>query len=388
MKRPAFLTIALSLATALVACGPLVQGPGGGGADCSHPTPITSDSASGGVTLKKGCYDAADTVEVTGGTLTLEPGVTITFANNRGLRIDTDAALHAVGTKADPIVLKGEQDVSGAWMGVGFFDTKSADNDLEYLTIQNGGSDGWTGAGNSKGALAVYGNSLVKMVSGTITGSTTAGFIADGELDLSDTTVTKNQFPGWSLPIEATHIDGSNHLTGNQHDELRIEEDNAMAFDTTWHKLDVPYDVVAWIEVQSASTFTIDAGVTVKVDNGQRIAVDSQSMLVVNGTASDPVTITGHNDVPGDWQGITIGSPVNEMHYTTVSDGGSETNLDFAEILLDGGLSMDNVTVSKSSGWAISLRGGANLTGCPSVTFSQNAKGDIEGDVVNQTDCP
>ena len=224
---------------------------------------------------------------------------------------------------------------------------------------------------------------------GTITGSPAAGFIASGELDLTNTKVTGNKFPGWAVPVNVGHIDPSNQLTGNTHDELRVDDDNAMGLDSTWHKLDVPYLVAAWIEVGANSTFTLDAGVTVKMANQQYLAVDAGCHFIVNGTAADPVTITGADGVPGDWQGISLQSAGNEIHNATISDAGSEPNLDHAEILLSAAiLTMDHVTVSDSSGWAISLRSGSNLTGCPTVTFTNDAQGNVEGDAATLSDCP
>lgn len=382
------MVIAVFVLGCIVACGP---SPTGHVANCSAPVKITSASVSGGVTLKKDCYVATDNVEVSGGTLTLDPGVVIQFPNHTAFSILASGRLKAVGTAADPIVLEGTAKTPGYWMGLEFTDSKSADNDLEYVTIKNGGSGPWTGDPISAAGLFVHGNSLVKMSHGTIKGSPAAGFIASAELDIDHSTVTANEFPGWVHPVYTGHIDPSNKLTGNTHDEIRIEDSNDMGLDTTWHALDVPYYVMDWFTVSSKSTFTIDPGVTIRMGNNQYIEVTPGSRLVVNGTAAKRVTITGGQDVPGYYEGIQFSSAANEIHYATISDGGSEPNYANAELYLDNSakatLTLDHVTISNSSGWGISVDTDTHLTGCPTVTFSNNAKGNVEGDK-NATDCP
>ena len=55
-------------------------------------------------------------------TLTIEPGVTISFANGVRFLIGSTApgAVHAVGTTAEPITLRGETDTPGGWVGIYF----------------------------------------------------------------------------------------------------------------------------------------------------------------------------------------------------------------------------------------------------------------------------
>lgn len=379
-----------SLTTVFVACGP-ASGP----ADCSAPTKITTDTVSGGVTLAKGCYAADASLEVKGGTLTLKPGVVIQFGNNVEMAVLTDGRLNAVGTDADPIVLEGKNDVAGFWSGLTFMDSKGAANDLEYVTLKNGGgAPHLNGIDNTSGALAVYGNSLVKMAHGTITGSTSAGFGARGELDLTDCTITSNDFPGWVSPNNVPHLGTSSHFTGNTHDQIQVWSSSPidqgfMDKDSTWQVLDVPYHLEAEFTVTSGATFTVDPGVTLAVATGQWIDIDATSKLMVNGTAAKPVTISGYEGVAGSWHGIVIRSPANEIHYTTITDGGASPDFNNAELFLQGAgsVTLDNVTIANSSGWGIGMSTSGSVSGCPSVTFSGNTSGDVWPDVT-QTDCP
>lgn len=115
----------------LAACG----GSGLGGDDTTPDADVPTIDAPPGVTLVTvpGGDIATDThwtadniyilegyVFVTGGTLTIDPGVTVHGKNGSALTITQNAKLHAVGTAAQPIVFTSAlaMPVSGDWGGI------------------------------------------------------------------------------------------------------------------------------------------------------------------------------------------------------------------------------------------------------------------------------
>lgn len=74
-----------------------------------------------GVWTKAGSpYTVTGDIEVPAGqTLSIEPGVTVTFAGHFGLTVGRDATLHAVGVEHDPILFTAIDTVDG-WFGIRF----------------------------------------------------------------------------------------------------------------------------------------------------------------------------------------------------------------------------------------------------------------------------
>ncbi|NJO69433.1 MAG: right-handed parallel beta-helix repeat-containing protein [Bacteroidetes bacterium] len=83
-------------------------------------------------------YLASCEVQVTKGTLTVKPGVTIAFETNAGITVREQGALVAEGTVSKPILFTGKNKARGAWMGI-FFHSNSVLNKLNYTTVEYAG---------------------------------------------------------------------------------------------------------------------------------------------------------------------------------------------------------------------------------------------------------
>lgn len=87
-------------------------------------------------------YRVTDTrVEVRApGKLTLAPGTVMEFASGVRLTFTSGGIANMVGTAAEPIVLKGQEDMPGYWYGLELERTSDPLNVLDYVEIRNGGS--------------------------------------------------------------------------------------------------------------------------------------------------------------------------------------------------------------------------------------------------------
>jgi hypothetical protein len=74
--------------------------------------------------------------------LAIEAGVTFEFAEGKGISTENDGSLSAVGTAEAPITFTGVVQQPGSWKGVAFW-SDSADNLLEHVIIEYGGSAHW-----------------------------------------------------------------------------------------------------------------------------------------------------------------------------------------------------------------------------------------------------
>ena len=98
-------------------------------------------------------------VDVQGGILAPDPGVTLVFDEGSWLDIEGNGVLRAVGTAAEPIVFKGKSEVPGYWDGITFWGSPWQENVLEYVDIRHGGSDG--SLSPAYGAVYLYDSSSV-----------------------------------------------------------------------------------------------------------------------------------------------------------------------------------------------------------------------------------
>ncbi|MDZ7731476.1 MAG: hypothetical protein U5K37_12045 [Natrialbaceae archaeon] len=113
----------------------------------------------------------------------LQPGTTIEFEQDVGMRVHHDGRLIAEGTGEDPIVFTGIEDISGFWQGLYFINSLSTDNSLEHVVIENGGSSRWHGGENSVGNLFLRGGdkaAAVSITQSTIRGSGKYGISMEG----------------------------------------------------------------------------------------------------------------------------------------------------------------------------------------------------------------
>ncbi|MDP2662575.1 MAG: right-handed parallel beta-helix repeat-containing protein, partial [Dehalococcoidia bacterium] len=144
--------------------------------------------------------------------------------------------------------------------------------------------------------------------------------------------------------------------------------------DTTWRLVDSPVQVTTDVTVVGPATLTIEPGVVVRFQQLASLTVDATGRLVANGTASQPITLTGTTQQPGWWDGLSIvgtfASPNNSgaaLNYVTIQYGAAYGNL-YVEYAV---VTMTNSSVGNSSadgvyGW---YGGVAHIT---NTTFTGN----------------
>lgn len=150
---------------------------------------------------------------------------------------------------------------------------------------------------------------------------------------------------------------------------------------TTWTS-GTTYRVTAAIDLDGA-TLTIEPDVRVEFEDDAGLFIrGGSSHLLANGTASDPILMTGTSEVAGHWRGLGFApnSSTHELGYVEMGYGGQAgvtyPNIDgAAAVVLDRDVNVEitNTTIRDSEVFGLYADNGAGLPGFAGNTFSGNA---------------
>jgi hypothetical protein len=129
-------------------------------------------------------------------TLTVEPGVEMTFESNVSLRVFSGSALVADGTSSDPITMTATpgDEQQGWWKGVAFF-SNNADNTLNHVEIRHAGSESITTSIDEAANVALRGT--------------------DTQLDLTNSTITDSGNHGVFCGSSSSNLSASGNSFSN-----------------------------------------------------------------------------------------------------------------------------------------------------------------------------
>jgi hypothetical protein len=197
----------------------------------------------------------------------------------------------------------------------------------------------------------------------------------------------------WLHPDRVGEIDDTSSFSqggvenDGQYVKVTFGNNDAVTTAQTWPALEVPYRVTDRTNIDAP--LTIAAGARLEFDQDVEFIVDDAGTLTLAGTETDRVVLAGSEDLNGYWRGVLIltASASNVFSYATISNGGSPSSLEDANVeLLNGTLTLTgNVDLTNSGGYGIYLTDSA-LSGCPVLTGSSNDD-DLIGSLRSTTDC-
>jgi len=348
-----------------------------------------------------------------GATLTIEPCAEVRMQS--GYSISVKGAIVATGTAAQPIHVLAD-DATKPWGGLLFY---GGTGSLAYTTLENGGDPADP---NVLGMIDVRDTNATARVELLTLDHVTLKTSAQFGLSLrSNATLTKASDaltitgaklgPVRTWPGMAGNIPAGTY-TGNDVDEINVVADDNMNEDTTWHARGVPYRLgngkngndmrVGKSNTGSPRvTFTVEAGVTVKVTPAGRILMSlatpvTTGVLVANGTADKPVVFTSAAATPaaGDWAGLRFDGPeaANHLDYVHVDFAGGPSQAKSFHCDAQGGLNeaedaaillfgqptsafVTNSTLTSSAGYGVGRAWSGDLVDfTPTNTFTAMGK--------------
>lgn len=375
--------VALSSAL-LLACGDPEAGL------CSEPE-VLEGRLSGTVVVGETCSNWIVRNSVTvpeGATLSVLPGVTLTFADDTGLVID-GGTLDAAGTTEKPILFTGATPEAGAWSGVHVYRSNTVRNRLAHVTIEHAGGAKFSPA-SVAAALAVTGvsgvSSKVEVSDSTFRKSAGYGISLNAQAELSG--FVRNRLVENALGAAEAHpasvhgfASGNTYGDGTIASAIFVQDGVLQDRQATFHDVGTPF-VVGTIEAHAGGTLTLEPGAELHVRAGKQLRMVEGTLHAV-GTAEKGIALRGAEQTPGFWVGVLIhasGGP-NAMAHVTISDAGGAKDswaLAAANVALTDDaarLSITDSQLENGAGYGLYVDGNAALTGFEGNTLSGNALG-------------
>ena len=291
-------------------------------------------------------YEVLDTIRVRKDSfITIEPGATFTFAENKGM-VFRRSRLKAVGKKDAPIRWTGTREVEGFWGGIVLRQTDSIDNKLEFVEVSYAGADD-TFDGVQPAAVMFddyHGKSSFAVHKSTFSHSAGYGLYIEEktDLDFAQNTMTKNKKGAMRIhPAVVGMLDAESTYSGNAEDRVHVIGATVEEREATWPAIDVPYEVEETVRFRKGSFLTLAPGTTIEFAEKQGM-VFRRSKFKAEGTADEPILLTGVREAPGFWGGVVFrqtDSIDNILKHVTVEYAGASNAFDGVE---PAGLMFDN----------------------------------------------
>ena len=319
-----------------------------------------------------------------GNTLLFEPRTSLQVAQAEGA-----SSLLLTGTSTNPITLAALEPGSALrWGGVMAGRTTLDDGlVLQHVNISGAGGRFSTGNSDLNAALKVVDTPVLAQsvhidnTQGTGIWLEGTATFADGSTDLSasggDHPIELSLTEVHTLPADAD-------WTGNIIDEIRVDNDSELDTVVTWSNPGVPLYILDEIGIDGTAGeagLTIQEGTQLRMAAGASIFVEGwRAHLRLEGTASAPVTISGHDaEVAGSWHRILARSCADAteprdqvvLSHADLGWGGSDGSSGMVATTNACRVSLANTTLHDSKGYGIS----GDFTEGDSVVYSNNALG-------------
>ncbi len=414
--------VTVALATsALCSCGG-----GGNGATGSCVVPATVAS---NLTLDTSCkvwhvQSGGTSVAGSGSAapvLTIDPGVTVAFAQNAYLQVGVDGpgSIHAVGTSAAPIAFAADapSPSPGYWGAVYLADQAQATSTIAFATFDSaGGAQNTAGPASEAGSLVVNSDTSVYTVllhdltfthngaNGLVMDGFNVGFAAgSGNLTVDDWgtgsqpfVVAANQAVTLPATLEVPAGKGGMvDLVDGAGDHSGFGGTGAWVMQSgTWPSIHLPYLVDGLVPGAGAGaciegpgtgtpvTLTIASPNTLEFNNGGELDVDCRTNGTADLVAQGPLTFTSAGaSAPGSWSGIHFFVTASGLQHSSLTNatvenaGGTLTTCNppvYGAIFVDSSSTIGNPAVP-----------GPTITGCTIQNYPGTGSGIITANISN-----
>lgn len=308
------------------------------------------------------------------GQVSIAAGVIIEVGYGHRIEIEGEKAhLTCSGAAGNPVIFRGTEKSAGHWLGIRFVDANSRKNSFTYTEVHHGGNAEWNSESGASNILVDFNlqNSYLSLQNCVVAESGGVGLIVsndDHSVDITNCDFVNNGLHPVEAPSQVVHdFSSTNSFVGNGKEAVFIlsviDASAAMQF----NKLS---NAGAYYLIPSGLDFsgpcTIEPGVTMKFSSGSYLHVQGENAYLSSiGTESEPIVLTGTENLAGLWNGVEISDCVsakNQLAYTTISYAGGQDlgaaqpanfTLDF--YLSEAKAEVNNCTFSHSAGYGLAV---------------------------------
>jgi len=261
-------------------------------------------------------------------TLTIQPGVTLIFPADTQLSIDGSGTLKAIGTELQPITFTGLEQSVGYWTGIQFTFNNNA-NVMDHTIVEYGGGPG----GNMDANVGVFGvDGRLTMTNSILRHSGKYGFEFYYNIDLTmdNITSTNNVQPGSIYFRDISQLGSNSDYTGNSDDRIVAAYSSSATINTDQRvkNVGIPYYVPYTSSINVYSALSFEPGVEIQLGSGAGFRIDSNASFAAQGTAEEPIILTGAQKEKGYWNGIQYtfsDSEANIIDHAIIEYAGAES---------------------------------------------------------------
>ncbi len=326
--------------------------------------------------------------------LTIQPGVTIQFADGAGLQVNEEGSLTAVGANGNIIYFTSKSGKRSTWKGITVL-SNGGKNMLSYCKIEHGGGTNSfgsanviVGSGTNAGAIEITNSEITASGSNGILvseGSKLVGFVGNN-------IHTNSEFPVSMHITDAMSMDNANQYSknGKEFVQLTGNASSVITKDIMLVKTLEPFLISG--KIVAGNKFCIAAGSRVSMDYAAEVVIDGvagNGSFCAVGTSAQPIFISSIFNGTGIWNTIRFrssNSSNNKIEYCTISGGGSNqgNNDGMVSVVNDNGGSTNivvrNSNIINSAGTGIFIQNtnsAYNNDIISANTFSNNVKGNV-----------
>ena len=268
---------------------------------------------------------SGDVTVAAGVTLTIAPGQVVKWGNGDDLYVD--GTLAALGTSNAPIILTSYEDDSaggdanadgdatvsqaGDWAGLTLSNGSGA-SVLEHVEIRYAGNTNFPEYSSGRRASAIVSSSARLENVSLFDGNGRGLQIGDAAPTLTGLTIAGMYDYAMTMVLASDPSVTGLVAEGNGAEAVYVTA-GTMNASRTWGIAELPYVLSGDLTVAAGVTWTLEAGVTIKLDEKQDLLIGGA--MVVAGTPAAPVTLTSRDDdaVAGDtyhdgWADVAAGA--------------------------------------------------------------------------------
>lgn len=260
------------------------------------------------------------------GDLTIMPGVTVAFEENTAFEIVT-GSIQAKGLADQRIIFRGVTDEPAFWKGI-IIHTNSDLNELEYVTVMQGGSSIFTPA-NTHANVALLGSetsgAALTIVHSSFSESGGYGLQVQGMSSLNEfenNSFVNNALAAAYIPASQLHRIDVASFSGQNNSLQTIETGGQVLFgsDINWKAL--PYLVSSDIIIKAG--VTIEPGAQFRFKEARTLSITNNGYLSAAGTDASRITFTSESPNVY-WNGLYFNSysQLNNLQFSEIAHAGA-----------------------------------------------------------------